>query len=283
MPTSLSPLRYPGGKTKLYSRVVDTLDRNDLNDIIYVEPFCGGCGLAIKLLLNNDVSHIFINDIDPAIYYFWYCVLYKAKELCGLISECSITIEEREKQKTIIENMRSHTALEIVFSTLFLNRTNISGILTAGPIGGKYQLGTDKLDARFKKQVLIDKINNIFAQKDRISLFNLDVIDFIDRELSNYTVGQLFINFDPPYVAKGQELYLNHFSFEDHQRLRDKILQCDQPWIVTYDYNDSILDLYSNFYHECIDVNHSAGSMKVAKELIIYSNNVHHYTELIHH
>jgi DNA adenine methylase len=84
----------------------------------------------------------------------------------------------------------------------------------------------------------------------------------------------VFINFDPPYVKKGQELYVNHFSMEDHERLRDKVSKCDQYWIVTYDYNDSILDLYALFNHERIQLNHSAGSMKKGEELIIYANNL---------
>lgn len=274
MPTTLSPLRYPGGKTKLYDKVVGILKKNDLQDAIYVEPFCGGSGLAIKLLLCNEVSSIVINDIDPAIYAFWYCVLNKTEELCSRLTECIITVEERDKQIRILRDVGSYSTLDIGFATLFLNRTNISGILNAGPIGGREQAGKDKLDARFKKKVLKDKISTIAAQSEKISIHNLDVIDFVDKVLPTYESSKLFLNFDPPYVKKGQELYLNHFSMEDHKRLRDKVSQCDHYWIVTYDYNDSVLDLYSPFYYERIQLNHSAGSMKKGEEVIIYSNNL---------
>lgn len=274
MPTTLSPLRYPGGKTKLYDKVVGILKKNDLQDAIYVEPFCGGSGLAIKLLLCNEVSSIVINDIDPAIYAFWYCVLNKTEELCSRLTECIITVEERDKQIRILRDVGSYSTLDIGFATLFLNRTNISGILNAGPIGGREQAGKDKLDARFKKKVLKDKISTIATQREKISIHNLDVIDFVDKVLPTYESSKLFLNFDPPYVKKGQELYLNHFSMEDHKRLRDKVSQCDHYWIVTYDYNDSVLDLYSPFYYERIQLNHSAGSMKKGEEVIIYSNNL---------
>jgi len=274
VPTTSSPLRYPGGKTKLYDKVVGILKQNELQDVVYVEPFCGGSGLGIKLLLCNDVSSIVINDIDPAIYAFWYCVLYKTEELCLRLAECRITIEERDRQIKIFRNVNSHSTLDIGFATLFLNRTNISGILNAGPIGGRGQVGKDKLDARFNKTALKDKIVAIAEQKEKISLYNLDVIDFIDKVLPKYESRELFLNFDPPYVKKGQELYLNHFSTEDHKRLRDKVSQCNQYWIVTYDYNDSILDLYASFHHERIQLNHSAGSMKKGEEVIIYSNNL---------
>ena len=274
MPTTLSPLRYPGGKTKLYDKVVGILKQNDLQDVVYVEPFCGGSGLAIKLLLCNKVSSIVINDIDPTIYAFWYCVLNKTEELCSRLTECIITIEERDKQIRILRDIGSYSTLDIGFATLFLNRTNVSGILDAGPIGGREQAGKDKLDARFKKKVLKDKISTIAAQREKISIHNLDVIDFVDKVLPKYESSKLFLNFDPPYVKKGQELYLNHFSMEDHKRLRDKVSQCGYYWIVTYDYNESVIDLYSSFHYERIQLNHSAGSMKKGEEVIIYSNNL---------
>ena len=274
MPTTLSPLRYPGGKTKLYYKVFTILKQNVIGDVVYIEPFAGGCGLAIKLLLYEDVSGIVINDIDPAIFSFWYCVLNMTEELCYLLEECNITIEERDKQIRVLKNISRYSTLEIGFATLFLNRTNISGILNAGPMGGREQLGKDKLSARFNKNVLREKIFAIAKQKERISLYNLDAIDFIDKILPQYEASQVFINFDPPYVKKGQGLYINHFSIEDHKRLRDKVSQCDHYWIVTYDYSSTILDLYSAFHYEHIQLNHSAGIMKKGEEVIIYSNNL---------
>jgi DNA adenine methylase len=274
LPTTLSPLRYPGGKTKLYDKVVSLLKQNELQDVIYVEPFCGGCGLAVKLLLSGDVSSIMINDINLCIYAFWYCVLNKTDELCSRITECNITIQERDKQILILKDIENHSTIDIGFATLFLNRTNISGILNAGPVGGREQAGKYKLDARFKKTVLKDKITAIADKKQRISLYNLDVFDFVGRILPEYESNQLFLNFDPPYVKNGQELYLNHFSPEDHRRLRDQVSQCDQHWVVTYDYNQSILDLYCSFNYERIQLNHSAGTMKKGDEVIIYSRNL---------
>lgn len=274
MPTTLTPLRYPGGKTALYEKVVSILEQNSLHDITYVEPFVGGAGLAIKLLLRKNVSHIVINDIDPAIHSFWHSVLNQPEDLCRRIMECKISIEERENQSQILKNQEDNSIVDVGFATLYLNRTNVSGILDAGPIGGKDQEGDYKLDARFNKTRLITKINKIASCRQNIQLYGLDVIDFMDEVLPAYEVENLFLNFDPPYVKQGQALYLNHFTIKDHQRLRNKVADCEHHWIVTYDFNNIILDLYSAFEYERIQLNHSAGSMKKGEEIIIYSHNL---------
>jgi len=274
LPTTLSPLRYPGGKTRLYDKVVGLLKENELHDVVYVEPFCGGCGLAVKLLLTGNVASIVINDINPAIYAFWHCVLNETDDLCSRVTDCSVTIDERDRQLVILRDARNHSTIDVAFATLFVNRTSISGILNAGPVGGRGQEGRDKLDARFKKRVLIDKVTAIADKRRAISLHNLDVFDFVERILPELESTRVFVNFDPPYVKKGQELYLDHFSWEDHRRLRDRVSRCRQHWIVTYDYSESVLDLYSPFKYERVRVNHSAGTMKKGDEVIIYSQTL---------
>lgn len=71
--------------------------------------------------------------------------------------------------------------LTIGFSTFFLNRTNRSGILKGGVIGGKNQEGQWKLDARYNKSDLISRIQKISKNRERIDLYNMDAIDFIKR------------------------------------------------------------------------------------------------------
>ena len=72
MPITDSPLRYPGGKAKLYHLVRPILHENVGANSIYVEPFAGGAGLALKLLFRGDVDSLVLNDIDRNIYAFWY-------------------------------------------------------------------------------------------------------------------------------------------------------------------------------------------------------------------
>jgi DNA adenine methylase len=272
MPTTLTPLRYPGGKTQFYPLIRGLLKDNNLLGHTYVEPFAGGAGIAIKLLLNNDVNRIIINDIDPAIYAFWYSVLNYTDGLCTLIEKTPITIEQWYKQKKIY-NSKNAEILNKGFATLFLNRTNVSGIIKGGIIGGLQQKGTYSIDARFIKETLVKKIKAIGGLKEQIDLFNFDAIQLFDLEQIKKS-KKTFVNFDPPYVSKGSGLYENSFSNADHKKLAAKIKKCGRKWVVTYDVHPLITELYTDFRCDYLELNYSINQKRKAKEYIFFSSNM---------
>ena len=266
MPTTPSPLRYPGGKVKLYKFVKKILDLNNLHGT-YIEPFAGGAGLAIKLLLNNDVKRIVINDSDLAIYSFWQCVLYHTEELCQFIETVPITYDEWIQQREIYLNQSQYSETEIGKAAFFLNRTNVSGILKGGIIGGKNQTGTFPMCARFNRVELIKKVNRIAACSDKIDVYNLDALDFLSPRIMRHYY-KVLINFDPPYVEKGGQLYMNSFTEEDHRKLRDAITNCSRKWIATYDVCDLTASLYKSFRGSFVDITYSANGTRKSKEYI---------------
>ena len=273
MLANISPLRYPGGKAKLYSYVKELLRTNDLLGETYIEPFAGGCGLALKLLLNGDVKRIIINDLDPAIYSFWYCVLNETEALCQLIENTPITPTEWKKQKAIYMNGVQGDTLEYGFATFFLNRTNVSGVLMGGIIGGEAQTGKYKIDARFNRLDLIARIKEIAKHKDNIILTNMDAKVFLTSEnLRCYY--KVFINLDPPYVKKGRQLYKNAFTLDDHRELFDIVSKCGRKWIVTYDICEFISTLYKQYRSSYLDINYSVRGNRQAQEFIFFSPNL---------
>lgn len=273
MPSTYSPLRYPGGKSKFYSYIKELLRYNDLLGETYIEPFAGGAGLALKLLLNNDVRRIVINDFDPAIYAFWYSILNYTDIFCEMIQRVEITHKEWYHQKDIYMQQNKNTLLELGFATFFLNRTNISGVITGGIIGGKEQQGKYKIDARFTKDTLINRINKIAAERGRIVLLNQDAKRLLQpQELRKYY--KAFINIDPPYVHKGAQLYKNAFCDKDHRELEKLIACCGRKWVVTYDICPLITELYQNYRCSYLDVTYSVQRSQKAKEYIFFSNNM---------
>ena len=272
MPYTPSPLRYPGGKAKLYNYIRSLIEMNGLIGETYIEPFAGGAGLALKLLQNNDVKRIVINDYDPAIYAFWYSILHNAQQMCDFVNTVPLTVDEWDKQHNVYSNQEDHSRLELANAVLYLNRTNVSGIINGGIIGKRDQTGNYKMDARVNRAELIRKINAISELSDRIVLYNLDAVTFLQTELRHYY--KAFINFDPPYVAKGGQLYQNAFSDNDHEVLRDHIVACRRKWVVTYDVCDLVSKLYASCRGSYIDTYYSANGARKAKEYIFFSNNL---------
>jgi len=272
MPTTYSPLRYPGGKTSLYPLVHQIIANNNLVGSTYIEPFAGGAGLALKLLYKQDVKKIILNDLDDAIHTFWSCVLEYPDELCQRIFETPITIDEWKKQKEIYIKKGNGNLIDFAFAALFLNRTNISGIIKGGVIGGAEQEGSYLINARFTRETLIRKIKKIQEHKTEIIIYNLDAKEFIKTVLPKHR--KVLINFDPPYVKKGAALYKNSFEKDDHITLYKIINQCRRDWIVTYDDCELIRSLYSKYRMGLIDINYSAGNQKKSKEILISGKNV---------
>lgn len=266
-----SPLRYPGGKNRLSGFIKLAIENLGMQDCTYVEPFAGGAGVALSLLLDGTVSRIVINDYDKAVYSFWRAVKEDSKSLIRLIEATPITINEWYKQKNVYLNSTTYSA-ELAFATLFLNRTNRSGILNAGPIGGYSQEGDWTLDVRFNKEVIIKKIESIAAEKDRIKVYNKDIISLLQNYASSFG-DNAFYYFDPPYYNKGQKLYKNFFTPDDHQRIYSVITESiKSPWIITYDDVNEIAEMYSAYEMRHFDLTYSAANKGTASELMFFSD-----------
>ncbi|WP_332401402.1 DNA adenine methylase [Vibrio metschnikovii] len=267
-----SPLRYPGGKSKLTAYVLETMKLNGLEGGVYVEPFAGGCAIAWYLLIHKHVQKVYINDLDPAIYSFWHSVLYRTEELSDLIRSTPVTMSEWYKQRDIYRK-GSDDFLKLGFATLFLNRTNRSGIVKAGVIGGVDQKGHYKLDCRFNKDRLIEQIKTIAERRNYIRLTNLDATQYIEEYIPDIE-GKALINIDPPYYVKGKGLYQNFFEHDDHYRLFESVKRITQPWIVTYDDTPEICGIYAEFSPEQFGLTYTAQTKRKGSEVIIHSPNL---------
>lgn len=265
-----SPLRYPGGKRKLANFIKDAIVQNGILGGTYIEPFAGGASVALHLLFNNYVEKVIINDIDRSIYSFWDCVLNDTKELCDRINDIDITVEEWEKQRIIQLNKENAALIDLAFSTFFLNRTNRSGIIKGGIIGGKEQSGNWKIDARFNKANLIQRIEKIATSKDKISVHCLDSMDLINS-LSLEIDERTLIYFDPPYYNQGSTLYVNHFTHEDHVKLSDYIKKLECKWILTYDETPEILGMYDGLEMKVLTLSYTASNKTRGREMLAFS------------
>ena len=269
----VSPLRYPGGKLKVVDYIKRLMEVNDLCGGTYIEPYAGGANVALSLLFSNYAKRIKINDIDRSIYAFWHCVLRETETLCRMIQDTDVTMETWERQHEIQKHKSEAGLLELGFSTFFLNRTNRSGILNGGVIGGKAQTGTYKIDARYNKKDLIERIEIIAAHGSQIELTSMDAVALIKRYKITPTPKTLCY-LDPPYYVKGKDLYLNYYNDNDHRKIAEAIMKYKGKWIISYDAVGFIKNLYKGYRQTEYYLSYSAASPSKGRELMVYSNEL---------
>jgi DNA adenine methylase len=270
MTRSISPLRYPGGKACLYRTFVEILRTNNLSDRPYVEPYSGGCGLGLALLFNGFSARLHINDLDRSIWAFWQSALNRTDDLIELIEAVPVTIDEWHRQRDVQKRKHDADELELGFSTFFLNRTNRSGVIhSGGAIGGLDQRGAYKIDCRFNKANLIDRIRRIKKYSSRITLTNTDAEDLI---INSSKRSVLYV--DPPYFDKGDTLYVNHYKPLDHARVSKALRSINSPWILTYDDVDGVRILYRREQCYEIQIGYSAHIKRKGTELLFLSKGL---------
>lgn len=282
MPITDTPLRYPGGKSQLAPLVIDLLKTNDLLYGEYAEPFAGGAGIALTLLLNSYVSRIYLNDIDPAIHAFWHSVLHDTNALCQRVTDTQVTMDEWHRQRAIYLDPTCADLGAKGFATLFLNRTNRSGILRGGVIGGLNQDGSYKLDCRFNRGDLVRKIRRIATHAEQIELSCLDAATFITTVVPR-TSEDTLVNLDPPYYGKGPELYTNFYRHDDHAALADAVGRMQRHWMVTYDDTPEIRRLYSRWRCFSSSLTYSAQVKRTGVEMLVVDDDLHLPRNLLAH
>lgn len=268
-----SPLRYPGGKSLMTNFFVSLFRENGLQNIAYAEPYAGGAGAAINLLMQNVVGDIFINDANIGIFSFWDSLINDSEHFIQTIKNIPVTITEWHRQRAILKSS-VEPSFELGVAVFFLSRTNRSGVINGGAIGGateeRQKLAKYKIDCRFNKKDLLQRLRAISERSAHIRVSNMDALDFL-RAL-DYNV---FVYLDPPYYAKGKCLYMNHYTDEDHRNLA-KFLQNSAHfrWILSYDDVPQIRELYSSLELYRFPLKYTVEMKRIGYELLTHSQNI---------
>lgn len=269
---TLSPLRYPGGKAALAGFFSDIIQTLGIEHPRYIEPYAGGVGAGIALLREGIVKDLVINDIDPAVHAFWRSAVENNEQLVERVASTPLTVDEWQKQRAIYRARDESDLLQLGFAFFFLNRTNRSGILNAGVIGGQRQDGTYKIDARFNRGTLVERLTAIGGLADHITVSDLDGRTIIQRYAGD---DQAFMYIDPPYVQAGSRLYLNAFDGRDHKALASIVNSVETAhWLITYDTAPLIESLYREQFQCRLELTYSARYPGRAEELLVASPSV---------
>lgn len=269
-----TPLRYPGGKSKLTPLISDIIRRNSIVGH-YFEPFAGGAGIAFNLLFNKLVSHIHLNDVDPAIYSFWFAAINDTDNLLKLIFDTPINMEQWSYWRDVMNCKIQTNLTEKGFATLFMNRTNRSGILKAGVIGGKNQSGLYKLGDRFNKIEIANRIQNIALHRAQISIYSEDALELL-KSCNNFLPDSSLIYLDPPYYVKGQGLYRKFYNHQDHLDIANilKSPEFNKLWVISYDDVPEIHSIYKEFESYSYKLSYTAQKKYVGQEIMFFSKEL---------
>lgn len=240
----------------------------------YIEPYAGGAGVAMELLLAGDVMRVHLNDASQALFAFWRSILDDTDEFCRRVATVAMTVDEWRRQKAIMVDHANASMMDLGFSLFFLNRCNRSGIPSGGVIGGLNQAGPWKMDARFNRDALIARVEAIADRKDLVRVSNLDAVDFLTTKLTKMPQKSL-VYLDPPYFKKADRLYLNHYTAEDHAQIAQVIQQKVRiPWVVSYDCAPEILKHYATRQFFMYDLQYNAANAYKGREAFFFSDKI---------
>ncbi len=275
-----SPLRYPGGKSRLANFMKLVIMENDLVGGEYAEPYAGGAGIGLFLAIEEYAERVHLNDLDRSIFAFWYAVTKNPDELCRLIEATDVTIQEWRRQRDKQKQLRRKSGLDksdlldLGFSTFFLNRTNRSGIIRGGGvIGGVEQNGKWGIKARYNKETLLKRIRRIEKYRDRIFVYNWPASKFVKNKVPELPSKSL-VYLDPPYYKSGQNLYQNGYEIEDHKRVSDRVNDMNKSWIVSYDNSEEVKKLYEGYNKITYSLSYSARRRYEGSEVMFISKSV---------
>lgn len=257
---NISPLRYPGGKTRACKKL-DTIlneyfDISKFNNI--VSPFFGGGSFEFHMQ-NNYGLNIIANDKFVPLYNFWKTCKLDKVNLCKELTKKIDLIDKEEFTNLRKIIMKENNKLNQSIMYFIINRCSFSGATLSGGFS---------LEASKKRFTIssIDRINKL--DLTRYDIYNLDFKEFINNNKNKKNL----IFLDPPYyLKKASTLYGNngdmHNTFE-----HDKLYKCvakKKNWIMTYNNCDYIKNLYKDF--KIIETSWSYGMNKSKKssEIVI--------------
>jgi len=262
-----SPLRYPGGKSRAMKTLLHYVPLYEE----YREPFVGGGSLFLTLKELFSARKYWINDLHEDLYFFWFCLKHKPRELIQRVQ----AIKDRESDgRKLYEQMRfmkSTNGLDRAVRFFVLSRISFSGTVDSGGYS------EHAFYNRFT-QSAIQRLEDAATMLPDTRITKLDYETVVTAPGNN-----VFLFLDPPYLSNSSsKLYGNrgdlHYNF-DHYRFVEVMKSCPHKWLITYDDCEEIRKLFS-FAHIHPFVlqygmnNYKQKRAKKGKELIITNYEV---------
>jgi DNA adenine methylase len=269
----LSPLRYPGGKQLLAPYVAGVIEENFLTGCSFYEPFAGGSAVSLELLRLGYINTTTLLERDPLIYAFWWCVCNQFDDFLAAIRAAKVDLDTWNSLLPLREvdnpQKTEYSLLQLGVAGLFFNRTNFSGVMGAGPIGGLSQKSKYKIDCRFNKDSITASLNALRPLAARIKIEFADSLQWLSENSSRLNPQESFVYVDPPYYGQGKKLYRHFFNDEQHKTLAELLTKASYPWLLSYDDAPFVRELYANAKLQPIYLDYRVKSSRLAQEIVL--------------
>jgi DNA adenine methylase len=263
-----SPLRYPGGKSDFFACAREIFESSGCRGLPVVEPYAGSAAVSLGLLDFDLTPHVTLVERDPLVFAFWHAAFFRTDEFITRFQDLPITLQTWNDFQPLLALKEPDPAriVDMGLAGLFFNRANFSGILAAGPIGGKQQASRYKIDCRTNKDDIISRLLALAMHSDRVAVAFGDAIDWIKRFA---TEKKVFFYLDPPYFKKGELIYRHFYGILQHRQLANELSSASFKWLLSYDDHPVIEFLYEETYVQRLSFRYSAYSPKNHAELLI--------------
>lgn len=270
-----SPLRYPGGKASLSGVIARIVKDQKLEGCRVFEPYAGSAAVSIALVGAGVCTSGSISERDPLLYSFWKCVFTNPAKLLRRINKTEISLQTWHELRPLLdldEPDESQADL-LAFAALFFNRTNFSGVIHSGPIGGQTQSSDYAIDCRFNREELADRVDRLATLGEKIDVQFADALDVIKAQRNKRGA---FFYIDPPYFLQGKKLYRYNYRLSGHIALADALRKAKFSWLLSYDNHDVIENLYEDFHNVYQEFRYSSRMPKKENELLITNMKLNH-------
>ena len=267
---NVSPLRYPGGKTrareKLLRIFIDNFDYTDYDRL--VSPYFGGGSFEFHIQ-NKFGYRLLANDKFFPLYLFWDSVKYSKAKLVERLRQIKVTKElfMQFRQDLMCDLTKCEDLDELDIATKFfvINRCSFSGATLSG---GYSQQAAEK---RFTASS-IDRVEAL-----DLTYFQPSSIDGCMLLQKRKVSDSDFIFADPPYcLGPNSKLYGRngdlHEGF-DHAGLAMQ-LRGQKNWMVTYNDCPEIRALYAGYKIIPLEWSYGMNASKKSSEIVILSIKV---------
>ncbi|MEJ8845667.1 DNA adenine methylase [Variovorax rhizosphaerae] len=263
-----SPLRYPGGKSDFLAVAAEIFQLSGFTGLHVVEPYAGSAAIALGLLDFGLTPSVLLLERDPLLFGFWHSVFCRPEELIARFQELPITLETWHSLQHYLKvsNPMSQDLVALGLAGLFFNRTNFSGILNAGPIGGKQQSSVYDISCRTNKDDIIVRILTLSTLASKVDVQFGDAIALMAKMANR---SDCFFYLDPPYFKKGESLYRHFYRLGQHKELANTLSTVEFKWLLSYDDHHVIEFLYEAFNVRRCNFQYSARSYSKRDELLI--------------